>query len=268
MDQTRIFIRDDDVGDRTPALEAFAGLFAEREIPVSYQIIPELLTEAGADYMLGLRQANPALVEFGQHGLRHQMMLGGKRVYFEFGPQRSYDQQAADIRAGKTLLRHRLGDDSAARIFTPPRHRYDRNTLRALRAEGFSVLSSSSYTSLRHRLAYGMARRLGLTNLGPPGVPWHGQLRPDCGLFEVSIAVAVDNGTQEAGSADEILAQVAQARRHTSDVGLMFHHMVYKQPEQHAFLARVLDALTALPGVSFHTIGDICALSGRAEAAA
>jgi hypothetical protein len=257
----RIFIRDDDVGDRTPALESFTTLFAGRKLPVSYQIIPELLTEAGATWMLQLREANPTLVEFGQHGLRHHMMVGGKRVNFEFGPQRSYDQQRADIRQGRELLRLRLGDDSAARIFTPPRHRYDRNTLKALKAEGFSVLSASAYTSLRHRLAYGVGRSLGLTNLGPPGVPWHGRVRPDCGLFEASVAVAVDNGAQTGGSVDEIMAQVAQAARHTRDVGLMFHHMVYKHPEQQAFLAELVDRLTALPGVSFHTIGEIGGVS-------
>lgn len=247
--------------DLTPALDSFTALMAERKLPVSYQIIPEPFTPACAEHMLTLRAAGGGRVEFGQHGLRHHMVLRGKRVNFEFGPQRSYDEQLADIQAGRVLLRERLGDESAGAVFTPPRHRYDRNTLKALKAAGFSVLSASSYAGLKHRLAYSVGRSLGLSNIGPPGVPWHGRVRPDCGLFEASIAVAVDNGAEPMGPVDAVVQAVQAAARHTGDVGLMFHHMVYASPERRDFLVQLLDRLQALPGASFHTIGEVRALN-------
>ncbi len=106
---TRIFLRDDDVGALTPALKDFVGQFAERGLPVSYQIIPERFTAEAAEFMLAERAKAPTLIEFGQHGLRHEMQVGGKTEYYEFGPERTYAQQLADIEAGKALLTARLG---------------------------------------------------------------------------------------------------------------------------------------------------------------
>ena len=76
----RIFIRDDDVGGLTPEFRRFFQVFFERELPVSYQIIPEQLTAECAEFLLHRRQRRPELVEFGQHGLRHQMIVRGKVV--------------------------------------------------------------------------------------------------------------------------------------------------------------------------------------------
>lgn len=254
---TRIFLRDDDVGALTPALRSFVGQFAARGLPMSYQIIPEKLTPEAAQFMLAERAKAPTLIEFGQHGLRHEMQVQGKTEYYEFGPERTYAQQLADIETGKALLHERLGADERFEVFTPPRHRYDRNTLKAIRATGFSVLSASSYTSLKHRTAYAVGRMLGLTNLGRPGVPWHERVRPDCGLFELSVAVGVDDGDFTVGTADEVLAEVARARRHTSTVGVLFHHQVFAQPEGAAHLGKVIEGLAQLRDVSFHTLGEL-----------
>lgn len=254
---TRIFLRDDDVGALTPALSYFVRQFKARGLPVSYQIIPEQFTPEAAAFMLEERAKAPSLVEFGQHGLRHEMQVRGKTEYYEFGPERSYGQQLADIEQGKALLQARLGSGESLRVFTPPRHRYDRNTLKALREVGFSILSASSYTSPRHRAAYALGRMFGLTNLGRPGVPWHERRRPDCGLFELSIAVGVDDGDYTVGTVDEIMAGIEGAQRHTSTVGVLFHHQVFAQPDGQAHLEALLDRLRALPDVSFHTLGDL-----------
>jgi len=257
---TRIFLRDDDVAALTPALQDFAGRMVARGLPVSYQIIPEKFTPEAADYIKGLRDRHPSLVEFGQHGLRHEMQVAGKTEFYEFGPERSYAQQLADIEEGKALLRARLGADQALTVFTPPRHRYDRNTLKALRVAGFEVLSASSYASLKHRTAYALGRTLGLTNLGRAGVPWHLRTRPDSGLYELSAAVGVDDGDYVVGSVDDVMADLARARRHASTVGILFHHDAFmRKGAEDGYLDRLLDRLQALPDVTFHTLGDLYA---------
>ncbi|HLZ75499.1 DUF2334 domain-containing protein [Phenylobacterium sp.] len=261
---TRIFLRDDDVGALTPALTSFVGRFAARGLPVSYQIIPEQFTPEAAAFMLAERAKAPNLIEFGQHGLRHEMQVRGKTEYYEFGPERTYAQQLADIEQGKALLQARLGAGEALRVFTPPRHRYDRNTLKAIRATGFSVLSASSYATPKHRAAYAVGRALGLTNLGRPGVPWHERVRPDCGLFELSVAVGIDDGDYIVGSADDVMAEIGRSRRHMSALGVLFHHQVFAQPDGEAHLDAVLDGLQRLPDVTFHTLGDL--YDHRAEA--
>ena len=258
----RVFIRDDDVGALTPEFRRFFQLFHDREIPVSYQIIPERLTQECADFLLAAQKARPDLVEFGQHGLRHEMMVRGKLEFYEFGPERSLAQQSQDIAAGRDLLRKRLGE-AAVPVFTPPRHRYDRNTLKALSGNEFSIFSASSYLKPHHRLAYGVGRALGLSSVGARGVPYHGRKRPDCDLFELSIAVAADDGGDPSGTAHAILSDVAQASAREPTVGLMFHHQAYRDNAREAQLRELADGLAAMPGVSFHTMSDLRAAARR-----
>ena len=78
---THYFIRNDDVGARTPALEHFVETFLRAGLPVSYQIIPEKLTQDCARWLRQMQAAHPQLIEFGQHSLRHEMIVRGKRVW-------------------------------------------------------------------------------------------------------------------------------------------------------------------------------------------
>jgi len=182
------------------------------------------------------------------------MMVGNKQVFYEFGPERGYGEQHAAITSGLAILKERFGEAEPIRVFTPPRHRYDRNTLRALSAAGFTVLSASSYPGVAYRAAYAAGRLLGLTNIGRPGVSHHGRMRSESGLFELSVAVAVDHGSAPTKSVNSIIRSIDVARRHTRDVGLMFHHESYADVGARDFLENLADRLLRLPNVTFHTI--------------
>lgn len=257
IDGARIFLRDDDVGAPTEALRAFVEIFAARRLPVSYQVIPQALTPECVDFLQAERKKAPELFEFGQHGLSHEMMVNGRREFYEFGPERGYEEQLQIIRAGRDILRESLGEAFSGEVFTPPRHRYDRNTLKALRAAGVTILSASSYSGMRYRLAYGLGRALKLSNLGRPGVPYHGAVRPDCGLFELSISVPVDDGVRTGASVADVMAMIAKASRTTSTIGLMFHHHAYAATEDQAFLRELAERLAATPNVSFHRLSEL-----------
>ncbi len=264
----KLFIRDDDVGALNRPLEYFLETFSARNLPVSYQIIPRALTEDCAASLRGRRAGRPDLYEFAQHGLTHEMTVKGRQVFYEFGPERSYEQQLEVIRAGQALLRERLGDDFTQEVFTPPRHRYNRDTLKALKASGVTILSSSVYPGLAHQIAYGLGRSVSLTNLGRPGVPYHGRVRPDCGLFELSISVPVDDGSRSMATPQEVVSKIEKAARSTDLVGLMFHHNVYDSDQGRTFLAALADRLAALEGVSFHLLSqlrDHAAATGQAR---
>ncbi|MET3528141.1 DUF2334 domain-containing protein [Phenylobacterium koreense] len=254
---TRIFLRDDDVGALTPALTGFMDIFAQRNLPVSYQIIPAALTEDCAEHLKFRRERAAGLFEFCQHGLTHEMTVGGRRVFYEFGPERSYQEQLEIIQAGQAILRERLAAHFNSSIFTPPQHKYDYNTLVALKASGVRVLSASSYASRGHRIVYGVGGLLGRTRLGRSGISYHGRTRRDVGLAELSIAVPVDNGSVRMKTAGAVLAAIGLARRRMSVVGLMFHHNAYPEREDRLFLAELADGLGSLHDVSFHLLGDI-----------
>lgn len=267
MDGLTLFLRDDDVGPRDAAIERFVGIFLARGLPVSYQIIPARLTAESADWLAGLAWAHPGLIEFGQHGHTHEMMVKGKREWYEFGPERDRAAQQAVIAEGRARLQALLGDAWTGRLFTPPRHRFDRNTLAALADEGFSILSASSYPGLVHRLAYGLGSALGRTNLGRGGVSHHGRVRPEAPILELSISVAVDHGAPVERRVEDVLADIGRARRVSPIVGLMFHHQAWARPGGVAFLESLADRLAALPATRVATLGAIADSLQRAPAA-
>ena len=248
---TRIFLRDDDVGAWTLALARFIACFREHGLPVSYQVIPGQLTDEAAQQLRQFHAEQPGLCEFGQHGLAHEMTIGGKRLTWEFGRERNLPAQQQVIAEGKAIMQAKLGQAFGGTVFTPPRHRFDGNTVRALHAEGFTVLSAAAYTDPLRRLVYGLGRSLGLGTIGNRGIAYHPGIRPEAPLRELSIAVAVDDGAPVDRKVSDVLAGIERARSHCDSVGLMFHHQAWDSPHGHHFLQDLAKALKTLPDCEF-----------------
>jgi len=251
----RYFVRDDDVGELTDALRAFVELFVAHAIPVSYQIIPALFTSECAEFLLSVQRTHPNLVEFGQHGLRHQMTIGGRVVKREFGPERSFDDQSADIAQGLGIMRERLGDGATVKVFTPPQHKFDRNTVKAAAASGHRIFSASCYPTPHHQMAYRLGRRLGLGSLRHHGISYHGGMRPEAAIAEVSISIDVDDGKRRKRSAEAMPDALRSASARTDIVGLMFHHAMYDDEAGRAELKAIAGQLVALGVVNAHLMG-------------
>jgi hypothetical protein len=258
----RYFVRDDDVGELTDALRAFSDTFISRRIPVSYQIIPSALTDECAAFLRSIEAAHPDLVEFGQHGLHHAMTLRGKRLKREFGPERPYDQQLADIRTGLELLLQKLGRDRPIEVFTPPRHKYDRSTVLAAASVGHRTFSAACYPSWRHQSAYAVGRRLGLSSVLHHGISYHGGYRPEAEILERSIAIAVDDGQTLKLRASALSKALARAASRSEVVGLMLHHAVYNTPAGRSELAAIADCLAAVGSGNLQLLGSLGDRSG------
>ena len=252
----RYFIRDDDVGALTDDLRRFVDAFVSRGIAVSYQIIPAQFTAECADYLLAVERDHPSLIEFGQHGLRHEMWLGGKRLKREFGPERSLADQTADIAEGQAILTRLLGRPVS--LFTPPQHKFDRNTIAAVVGAGHRLFSAAYYATPHHHLAYALGRGLGLSSIRHHGISYHGRRRPEGDIQELSISVAVDNGKGVTTSAKALPGALRKAAvRSAGMVGLMFHHKVYQTVAGQAELEAIADQLAAYPPQAFHRIADL-----------
>lgn len=224
----QLFVRNDDVGPLTQSLRSYVELFLRVGIPVSYQIIPARLTAECARYLKRHWRQKPHLIEFGQHGLEHEMVVRGRRLLREFGPERSLEEQTTVIQEGRRRLREALGEDVPIRIFTPPQHKFDVNTLRAVASSGCTILSAAHYPSRRHQAAYGIGRALRLSSIMHHGISYHLRTRPDAPLREVSIAVVVDDGRSIRTPAETLPHAIARAASCSDVVGLMFHHEVYR----------------------------------------
>jgi hypothetical protein len=234
VQRIRYFIRDDDVGELTDALRFFVETFVERRLPVSYQIIPSLLTSECAEYLRQVEAANAGLIEFGQHGLTHRMKWAGQELDREFGPERSLDEQRAVIGEGLALLKAHLGEAAEA---------------------GLTVFSAAYYPTVRHQAAYALGRRLGLSSLKHQGISYHGRERPEAAMREVSIAVDVDDGEVARYAPEAISGIVRRASRYTDTIGFMFHHFMYATPDARQTLVALADRLAAYGEENFHRLG-------------
>lgn len=256
---TAVFFRDDDVGELTPELRTIVELLIAERIPCNYLVIPRFVTLECADYMRRRRREHPDLVVLNQHGYLHEQIIRGTHDYSEFAGGRPYAEQVAAIAEGRRILEQLLGEDFSADVFTPPCHKYDGNTLRAIRACGFSVFSAGVRADLPARAYYEMGRALGRITLLGQRVSYHGARDPSNGLVDLSTAINVDEDFDRQGnritkSAADLEAEWHRAREIYPAVGVLLHHQQYGTTEKVETLRALIQTIKRAPDVSFRTI--------------
>lgn len=135
--RVELFVRDDDVDMREDSLEKLLEICREAGTPITLAVVPGLLTKEGRAFLLDKERD---CVELHQHGWNHtnHEWTGRKS---EFGSSRSFDQQIADLQAGKKVMDDAF-EDRWYPAFTPPWNRCTQDTVRALEELQFSVLST------------------------------------------------------------------------------------------------------------------------------
>ena len=271
---TTVFFRDDDVGRMTPALRDVMGLLVEEEVPCSYQVVPAFLDREAADALRAIKLRHPELVHLNQHGHRHEQVLGGERVYSEFAGGRPLAEQQAEIAAGRRQLEDLLGPAFDPTLFTPPCHKYDDATIRALEATGFRWLSAGVKVDPFSQFYYGVGNRLGRVSFLGKRVSYHGGRIAASELLELSVSIDVDEEKDTAGHKIEkddarLWSEFERCRRRLPIVGVMLHHACCDRPEKLAWLRAFVRRLKADPGVEIASIPAIAErLSGGALRAA
>lgn len=269
MSETVVFFRDDDIGALSDPLRFHVDLLLEHDIPCHYQVVPSFLDAEAAGWLRAKKSAHPALVHLDQHGLRHEQTLRGERVFSEFAGGRAYDDQLRDIHEGRDRLEQALGDAFSGRVFTPPCHKYDAQTLRALGELGFDTLSAGVRTDWPSRAYYALGRALRRVDFLGKRVSYHRQITPEPRLAEVSCVIDVHMDDDGRGGALEkdagrLWAEFEIARARLEGVGIMTHHEVCASPERRAALRTFVERLVADPDVRFAALAD---LAPRREAA-
>jgi peptidoglycan/xylan/chitin deacetylase (PgdA/CDA1 family) len=135
-----VFFRDDDAGWGDERLWALLDLFDRRSLPVDVAVIPaELHPTLAAELTVRARAGGVHLHQHGWAHVNHEPV--GRKC--EFGPSRSFEDQAADVARGQARLRDAFGD-LLDPVFTPPWNRCTSDTATALGAHGIAVLSRDS----------------------------------------------------------------------------------------------------------------------------
>lgn len=261
---TAVFFRDDDVGACSGALRSVVELLLAEGVPCNYQIVPALLEPQTAEYLRAQRARHPGLIELNQHGHRHRGVSGGQADWAEFGGGRSEDEQRREIRAGRETLQRLLAGDFGASIFTPPCHKFDAATLRALGSLGVAVLSAGVRTGALARIHYGVGRALGRAFLFGQKVSHHGGRIPGFELAELSVAIDVDEDLDRRGARlEKTAAQLASefecARRLHPIVGVMLHHETYQSARKLDTLRQFIRNSKRDPSVGFRTLEALAA---------
>jgi len=260
--ETLVFLRDDDVGEWTAALEHLVGLLLELGIPCHYQVVPRYLDADTAGKIRRLKGGDPELVHFNQHGLNHEQQLDGRSVYSEFAGGRPIEDQRADIAEGRDRLADALGEAFSSDVFTPPCHKYDHNTLRVLQEAGFEALSAGVRVDFASRLYYGLGRRLGRVEFLGKRVSYHGCSTPVSGIREVSASIDIHEGQDAAGNRidktlEDLRREFSVSRGRLRAVGLMMHHEACDTEEKRRVLRLFLQELLADPTVCFVRLDDL-----------
>lgn len=134
----RVFFRDDDAGWADNRLYELLDCCLQFEIPVDLAVIPKTINTREA-HLYNRVVASKGLIGIHQHGYSHSNHQHQGRKC-EFGDDRTYLQQHADIKIGQDLLLDYFGDQVDP-IFTPPWNRCNQDTVNALNDLGFTTVS-------------------------------------------------------------------------------------------------------------------------------
>lgn len=134
--QVRVWLRDDDAVEVTPALERLAAVTKESHMPVLLAIIPAGATGALADWV-----SAHGLFTACQHGLAHANHAGPGERACELGGDRSDAAVFADLATGRARFK-RLFGPAASDILVPPWNRIRDSLVPGLSGLGYIALST------------------------------------------------------------------------------------------------------------------------------
>lgn len=227
----RVFFRDDDVDDDEDSLRTLADLFCERGISLNLAVIPGRLTRRGASLLRNYLRESPELIGLDQHGFLHVNHESAGRKC-EFGLSRSFDEQRADIAAGRRMFSDEFGERISP-VFVPPWNRCTPSTRRALVELGFIAISHFRSSESAACKSTDALVELPAT-LDPYRWKQGPELKPEQEIFRDLVAQL------EAGGV----------------IGVMLHHKVMDAAAL-ALTARLLDVLAASPAVRFYKFSDL-----------
>ncbi len=213
----RLWLRDDDVTEPSPALERLIGL----ELPVTLAAIPARVGAA-----LARRLAAERHVAVAVHGWSHANHARPHEKAQELGPHRPPEIVAAELAQGLHRMREMFGPQAEA-LLVPPWNRIDAALLPHLAPLGYRAVST-----------FGPERN------GPlPVVNTHLDL--------------IDwRGTRQGRPADALATEAAARLALADTLGILTHHLVHDAAAWD-FLDRLADLTKAHPGCTWVSVRDL-----------
>ena len=197
----RLWLRDDDASQPTPALERLIAVSRRHERPLLLAVIP-----ARAGPALAARLAHEHLILPCQHGFAHVNHAPAGEKKSELGAHRPLDMVLAELAAGRDRMRTLFGARTAP-ILVPPWNRIAPALVDALPQLGFAALSCFGPAVSR-------PPPLQIINCDLDIINWRGG--------RVSFPPAE--------LTRQLVAQLADARgRGGASVGVLLHHLIHDE---------------------------------------
>lgn len=140
----RLFLRDDDAIDATPALDKLIGPCEDFDIPLLLATIPQ-----PANTALGKRVIKSPLVRGAVHGYRHKNHSPMGEKTCELGTQRPLQTVLDELAEGREKLLN-LFEGNLSAIIVPPWNRIHEPVIDELLGLGFGGLSTHAW--LKHKM--------------------------------------------------------------------------------------------------------------------
>lgn len=230
-----VFFRNDDVRNSPDhSLIDITDLFILNKVPISHAVEPANVSQEIVDWLIDKKKEFPDLIEIIQHGFNHNINNPGLKM--EFGGKRGFEDQLFDIKKGVELMNtyfHNLWTP----VFTFPYGTYNRNSLKAISACGYKILSSKIKFSKKARVKNFLGRTFGIDEFRGKQVNYHPGIRKNYGFREISVSVNLIKRYTGSNTAihydlENIINQIKLAQKHTGIIGILLHHRFHENEMQ------------------------------------
>jgi peptidoglycan/xylan/chitin deacetylase (PgdA/CDA1 family) len=234
MKQPVIFFRNDDVRNSLDeSLIKITDIFIRHGIPISHAVEPANVTQQVVDWLLNKKKEYPGIIEIVQHGYDHSKKA--ITTSGEFGGSRNYEEQYKDIAEGKALLDKYFGTKWFP-AFTFPYGAYNYETLRALKALGYNVVSTGYTHSLKRKILNGAGTMLRKKFLINKPINYFNEKIPGFGMLELPTSINLtkktldeDNSIQKTFS--ELKEEFEAKKNSFQLIGFLMHHRWWKDSD-------------------------------------
>lgn len=260
------FFRNDDVNDLTPELVELTDLLVNERVPIVHAVEPGNVSDECTQWLLAQRAEHGRLVQIMQHGYDHSWHSRG-----EFGGDRSYEDQYADLERGKRIMDERFGDQWFPAVNFPfgP---YNRHSIRAVDQLGFRVINGHFNPRLSRRAFYTVGRLLRKGQILDKHVSHHLDLYPGTRLFCIDMAITYiakyhgEHGSTECDwfDVEYMMVRFNTVRRHINVIGWLLHHRFHHSEGSIRLVADSIARMRAQdPGIEFWNYEEIHQAYGR-----
>lgn len=267
MREANLFFRNDDVRDTLDdSLIKITNICIKKNIPISHTVEPANVSKEVVDWLLKMKKEYPNLIEIVQHGFSHQLnyqkKIGGKLKKGEFGGDRSYEEQYAEINEGKELMDKNFGTLWFP-LFTFPYGARNTATLKAIKDIGFLVVNGSMSVIMKHKLVYLIGRILHREMLFGRKISWNLKYKPGTNLFQIDTSFSVikkyldENNKAIFYTLNELKKITKKYLKKESIIGIVLHHRYHDSPEKIMLLEDYLSWLKNIPDTRFVTQEEI-----------